>query len=149
MVSTRQRGKAAAAFGLAAASLCSKHGGADAFYAGSSGSGTSFAFAPAHAQPRWLAGHPSASASPSSTAGRVHRLYVRDRDGVGFESGQQRWRRPAGISVSRAAARGGAFGSGRGSSLRMASSEDGAEVSASPVSVRAPDGLGVVEDCRA
>lgn len=139
MVSTRKRGKAAAALGLAAASLCGKHGGgADAFYAGSSGSSSGpFAFAPAHAQPRWLDGQPSASASPLSTTGRAHRFYVRDRDGGGFESGQhwQRCRRPAGISIFRAAARRGTSGSRRGSTLSMASSEDGAEVSASAVSV--------------
>jgi len=128
MVSTRQRAKAAAALGLAASSLS-----ADAFLAGSSGSGSgnTFAFAPAHAQPRWLVGPQPASAS--SFSGRAHRFYVRDRDGGGFES-SQRWKRPAGTSAFRAAPRGGAFGSRRGSCLSMASSDDGVEVSASAVS---------------
>lgn len=151
MVSTtRQRAKAAAALGLAAASLCSKHG-VDAFYSSSNNGACSIgplAFAPPQVVQPWPTRSPAShqpTASSLSARGRARRLYVRDRSSGFNSSSGVRSERAAGVSVSRAAwvgasgIRRGArsSSSNSGTKLFMVPNEEAGSTSTSAVSMPA------------
>lgn len=149
MVPSRQRATraAAAALGLVAASLCCRHTAADAFCSSSSssscGASNHLAFAPAHGQ-SWLARPRASRQSAASSAGRGHRVGVRERSSRGFESALGYGWGAAGRSVSDLSSAWGRSrrsrqwgrGSSTGKLSMMATVEDAGEASSSLVSRR-------------